>query len=78
VWVNGHYAGHRPYMSPWSRPQTLEMDVSEFIRPGRNQITLRVLCNSVRVLCNSDCFGANGIYERMFLYARTQQEEAGD
>ena len=40
------------------------MDVSEAIRPGeRNQVTLRVLCNA-------EVFGANGIYYRMFLYAR--------
>ena len=25
---------------------------------------------TIRVLCNWDVWGANGIYERMFLYAR--------
>jgi hypothetical protein len=35
------------------------------VRPGqRNQISLRVLNNI-------DVFGASGIYERMFVYART-------
>jgi len=64
VWVNGRYAGHRPYLGPWGRPHTLEMDVSKVLDPGRsNRIT-------IRVLCNWDVWGANGIYERMFLYAK--------
>jgi hypothetical protein len=63
VWINGQYAGHRPYQTSWSRPQTLDLDVTRFVKPGqRNQIT-------VRVLNNMDVFGASGIYERMFLYA---------
>jgi hypothetical protein len=68
VWVNGDYVGRRPYMSAWSRPQVLDMDVSPFLKPGEvNQITLRVKCDQ-------DTFGATGIYERMFLYAKTRQE----
>jgi len=64
IWVNGRYAGHRPYLGPWSRPHTMEMDVSKLLEAGqRNRIT-------VRVLSNWDVWGANGIYERMFLYAR--------
>ena len=64
IWVNGRYAGHRPYLGPWGRPHTLDMDVSQLIEAGRsNRVT-------VRVLCNWDVWGANGIYERMFLYAR--------
>jgi hypothetical protein len=63
VWVNGQYAGHRPYQMPWFRPQPIDLDVTPFLRPNqRNQITLRVL-NNIEV------FGASGIYERMFLYA---------
>ncbi len=64
VWVNGQYAGHRAYQMPWSRPQTLELETTALLRPGRrNQITFRVLNNL-------DVFGASGIYERMFLYAK--------
>jgi hypothetical protein len=64
VWVNGQYAGHRPYQAPWSRPQSVELDLSPFLRLGqRNQITFRVL-NNIEV------FGASGIYERMFLYSK--------
>jgi hypothetical protein len=64
VWVNGRYAGHRPYKMPWSRPHPIELDVSRLLKPGKkNSIT-------VRVLCNFDVFGANGIYEPMFLYAK--------
>jgi hypothetical protein len=64
VWVNGAYAGHRPFRVQWSRPQSLELNLSPLIKPGRtNQITFRVLCNT-------EVFGANGIYDRMFLYGR--------
>jgi len=49
---------------PWSRPQTLDLDISGLVRPGQsNQITLRVLNNI-------DVFGASGIYERMFIYSK--------
>lgn len=70
VWVNGRYAGHRPYLGPWGRPHTLEMDVTKLLEPGRNN---RI---TVRVLCNWDVWGANGIYERMFLYARKPGQSA--
>lgn len=64
VWVNDNYVGRREYKQPWFRPHTLDMNVSRFIVPGKpNQITLRVLCNY-------DVFGASGIYERLFLYAK--------
>jgi len=64
VWVNGQLVGETKYMQPWFRPQELEMDISRFAKPGeKNQITLRVVCND-------DNSGANGIYERMFIYAK--------
>jgi len=64
VWINGRYAGHRPYNMPWFRPHSMELDVSRLLKPGqKNHIT-------IRVLCNFDVFGANGIYEPMFLYTK--------
>jgi hypothetical protein len=64
VWINGRYAGHRPYKMPWFRPHSMELDASGLLKPGQtNYIT-------IRVLCNFDVFGANGIYEPMFLYAK--------
>ncbi len=64
VWVNGRYAGHRPYKMPWFRPHALDLEVTSLLNPGRtNTITLRILCNF-------EVWGANGIYERMFLYAK--------
>lgn len=65
VWINGQYAGHRPYKMPWSRPHPIELDVSSLLKPGQNN---RI---TIRVLCNFDVFGANGIYEPMFLYTKT-------
>lgn len=64
VWVNGKYAGHRPWGGPWGRPKRFIVDISGLVEPGRtNQITFRVLCNI-------NVFGVNGIYNRMFLYAK--------
>jgi len=65
AWVNGQYAGHRPYGLPWFRPQAVDLDVTGMLQPGKtNQVTLRVLANI-------DVFGASGIYEGMFLYSPT-------
>jgi hypothetical protein len=64
VWINGRYAGHRPYNTPWFRPHSIELDISKLLKPGKkNHIT-------IRVLCNFDVFGANGIYEPIFLYTK--------
>ncbi len=68
VWVNGRYAGHRPYKMPWFRPHSIELDVSGLLKPGQKN------CITIRVLCNFEVFGANGIYEPMFVYARKAPE----
>jgi len=68
VWINGRYAGHRPYKMPWFRPHSLELDVSGLLKPGQKSSA------TIRVLCNFDVFGANGIYEPMFLYAKKPSE----
>ncbi len=62
LWVNGRYAGHRPYQMPWYRPQAVDLDVGNLLKPGAKN-TL-----AIRVLGNFEIWGANGIYERMFLY----------
>ena len=41
-WVNGEYIGHRPHQDPYIRPAQMELDVTKAIRPGKNQITIRV------------------------------------
>lgn len=63
VWVNDDYVDRSRSMSPWFRPQEVDMDITRFIKPGKNQLTLRVLCRD-------DHFGANGIFERPFLYVK--------
>jgi hypothetical protein len=44
AWVNGQYAGHRPWKLWWSGREPLEMDadVSGKLKPGRNVVVLRV------------------------------------
>ena len=63
AWVNGQYVGRNDYMQGWFRPQEMDVDVTRYVKPGKNVITLRVLCLE-------EYFGANGIYERPFLYVR--------
>jgi len=70
VWVNGRYIGHKPYKLPWFRPSDFDMDITDAVKLGKqNQIT-------IRVLCNAEAFGANGIYERMFIYSAADEGEA--
>jgi len=64
VWVNGQYAGRTLYMSPWGRPQELDMEITPYLKPGQpNSIALRVRCDE-------DFFGVNGLYERPFIYLK--------
>lgn len=72
VWVNGRYAGHRPYKMPWFRPHELDMDVSKLLLPGQKNLI------TIRVLCNFDVWGANGIYERLFLYDKKPEPPADE
>ncbi|MDO8586579.1 MAG: DUF4838 domain-containing protein [Armatimonadota bacterium] len=65
AWVNGQYAGRTNYQQAWFRPQEMDLDVTSFLKPGKNVI-------AVRVLCLEEYFGANGLYERPFLYAKKQ------
>jgi hypothetical protein len=46
----------------------MELDISRLLKPGeKNSI-------AIRVLCNFDVFGASGIYEPMFIYAKKSPE----
>jgi hypothetical protein len=61
VWVNGRFAGRGNYMQAWFRPAEVDLDVMPYLKTGNNVI-------AIRVLCNEDYFGANGLYERPFIY----------
>lgn len=70
VWVNGEYVGRRKWMNCWYRPQHMDIDVTPGLKPGqRNQIT-------IRVRAESEAWGSNGIYERMFLYTPHAEQVA--
>lgn len=63
-WVNGEYAGHRPYQEAYIRPAELELDVTRFIRPGQtNVIAIRVDTSQ------SAAQAAEGMQSRALLYA---------
>lgn len=62
-WVNGQYAGHRPYQEAYVRPAEMELDVTPFLRPGQtNVIALRVDTSL------SPAQAAEGLQSRVFLY----------
>jgi hypothetical protein len=44
VWINGRYAGHRPYNMPWFRPHSIELDVSRLLKPGKRTALLSGSC----------------------------------
>jgi hypothetical protein len=63
-WVNGNYAGHRSYQEAYVRPAEMELDVTQFIRPGQtNVIAIRVDTSL------SAAQAAEGIQSRAFLFA---------
>jgi len=62
-WANGHYAGHRPYQEAYVRPAAMELDVTQFIRPGEtNVIAIRVDTSL------SAAQAAEGMQSRALLY----------
>ncbi len=63
-WINGEYAGHRPYQEAYIRPAEMELDVTRFIRPGQtNVIAIRVDTSQ------SAAQAAEGMQSRALLYA---------
>jgi hypothetical protein len=62
-WVNGTYAGHRPYQEAYVRPAEMELDITPLVRPGQaNVIAIRVDTSL------SAAQAAEGIQSRAFLY----------
>jgi hypothetical protein len=64
VWINGHYAGHRPWYLWWSGRGRLEMEVDAtgLVQPGPNVVTVRVWNNAE----------IGGLLRRGFLYQPKQ------
>ena len=63
-WVNGQYAGHRPYQEAYVRPAEFEIDVTDLVRSGQtNVIAIRVDTSL------SAAQAAEGIQSRVLLYA---------
>lgn len=63
-WVNGKYAGHRPYREAYERPNEMDIDITAALKPGaRNVIVLRVSTSLGRAAA------AGGLSSRLFLYS---------
>jgi hypothetical protein len=62
-WVNGNYAGHREYHESWERPQSMNVDITRFIKPGqKNTIVFRIYTHL------SPTAVSEGLQSRVFLY----------
>jgi hypothetical protein len=62
-WVNGNYAGHRPYQEAYVRPAEMELDVTQFIRPGQTNVVAIRVDTSL-----SAAQAAEGMQSRALLY----------
>jgi hypothetical protein len=61
-WVNGQFVGHRPYHEAYERPNEIDWDVTEALRPGKNSIVVRVHTGMGAAQASS------GLISRLFLY----------
>jgi beta-galactosidase/beta-glucuronidase len=62
-WVNGKYAGHRPYKEAYIRPGPMEVDVTDALLPGQTNVVAFRVNTSL-----SPAQAAEGVYCRPFLY----------
>ena len=63
TWVNGKYVGHRPYRETYERPNEMELDVTDALRPGQtNEIAVRISTSANRSAL------AGGLTSRLFLF----------
>jgi hypothetical protein len=63
VWTNGKFSGHRPYNEAYVRPLTVELDITDQVKPGRNIIAFRVSTSASRIQV------AEGFQGPLFLYS---------
>ena len=72
-WVNGRYVGHRGYLEAYIRPLQMELDVTEALASGReNVIVVRV--NTGLSLSQA----SSGLLSRGFVYTPTSGSTEGD
>jgi hypothetical protein len=64
VWVNGEYAGHRPYKRVNRRPQSMELDVTDLVKPGEKN-TIAIWVNTGR----NPQHAPEGLIGRVHLYS---------
>jgi hypothetical protein len=64
IWINGKFAGHRPYHEAYERPNALDLDITDFLKPGQN--------NTIAIRVDTGLGAAaiaDGLCARMFLYS---------
>lgn len=60
VWVNGEYAGHKPYAMWWMGNHDFDLDVTKLVRPGENNSLVIRVWNKAET---------GGLYRRGFLWS---------
>lgn len=63
AWVNGEYAGSRPYMEGYFSPAPMDLDVTNLVKPGKNTIAVMVGTGT------NQSQAADGFLGRLFLYS---------
>jgi len=63
IWINGKFVGHRKYRDAYERPNALDIDVTKFLKPGKNTLAIRVDTGL------GSAAMADGLCSRMFLYS---------
>jgi hypothetical protein len=63
VWVNGQFIGHRPYIEAYLRPNAIDLDVTDALLPGKNNVI------AIRLHTNyQPAQMAAGLVSRLLLY----------
>jgi hypothetical protein len=63
AWVNGKFAGYRPYHEAYERPNEMDLDITPFVQPGKKN------CIALRVHTGMNAAqAASGMISRAFLY----------
>ena len=63
TWVNGEYAGARPYLEAYISPAPMDLDVTKLVKPGRNTIAVWVGTGTAKTQA------ADGFLGRLLLYS---------
>jgi hypothetical protein len=62
TWVNGQYAGHRPYLEAYISPSPIELDVTNLVKPGKNTLAFWVSTGTGKTQASDGFLGRVVLY----------------